>query len=142
MATDFSASLERWYGGENGRWLRQQLQDEVSSILETAFGYHLLQIGPLRDKPLFNDSTINHRLYASPSVGEHTSLLCDFDEIPLDSDSVDVIICDHAVEFCANPHQAVREMQRVLAPQGHLLLVGSPPHPSGALSSVPRFLHA
>ncbi len=121
-------SLAPWYSGDNGSWVRDQLQAQVSSILETAFGYHLLQIGPLRDQPLFEDSRINHRLYATPTLGTLTSMVCEFDEIPLESDSVDVVICDHAVEYCSNPHQAVREMQRVLAPQGHLIVIGFNPY--------------
>jgi SAM-dependent methyltransferase len=55
-------------------------------------------------------------------------LVAEPDELPLDSDSVDAIVAHHCLEFAANPHQVLREIQRVLTPQGQLLIIGFNPY--------------
>ncbi|MDH5445612.1 MAG: methyltransferase domain-containing protein, partial [Gammaproteobacteria bacterium] len=39
------------------------------------------------------------------------------------SDSVDVVVLNHALEFSHNPHQVLREVERVLVPEGHLVIM-------------------
>jgi SAM-dependent methyltransferase len=55
-------------------------------------------------------------------------LLAHADELPLDSDSIDTVIAHHCMEFAPNPHQVLREIQRVLTPQGQLIVVGFNPY--------------
>ena len=55
------------------------------------------------------------------------NLVCEGDEIPLASDSVDAVIVHHSLEFCGRPHQLLREVQRVLTPQGQLFIIGFNP---------------
>ncbi len=91
------------------------------------FGYHILQMGVGRDLALFEGSPINHRIYASRAAGKDVGLVCEGDELQLDSDSIDAVILHHALEFTDNPHQVLREAQRVLTPNGHLVVVGFNP---------------
>jgi SAM-dependent methyltransferase len=119
--------LESWYGQEHGKYALQQTRERLQAHLDTAFGYHILQVGPLRNSRLTTDSRINHQIYAGPRSGPGVGLLCESHELPLDSDSVDVIVAHHCIEFSDNPHQVLRELQRVLTPQGQLLLVGFNP---------------
>lgn len=91
------------------------------------FGYHVLQIGALRGEPLFDSSPIHHRIYAAAAPGAGISLVCEGNELPFDSDSVDVAILHHGLEFSDQPHQVLREVQRVLTPQGHLVIIGFNP---------------
>ena len=51
----------------------------------------------------------------------------DADALPFDSDSVDVVLLPHTLEFTARPHDALREAQRVLVAEGHLVLCGFNP---------------
>lgn len=48
--------------------------------------------------------------------------------LPLANESVDVVILIHQLEFADRPHQVMREAVRVLAPEGHLLVLGFNPH--------------
>ena len=50
------------------------------------------------------------------------------DELPLESDSVDALIAHHSLDFASDPHQVLREMQRVVTPQGHLFIIGFNPY--------------
>ncbi|PLW68883.1 class I SAM-dependent methyltransferase [Pseudohalioglobus lutimaris] len=124
---DILTELESWYGGERGGYLLRQLRETLRPHLENAFGYHMLQIGPVRGQSLFGDCRINHRIHASQSGGEGIGLICESGEIPLESDSVDVVIAHHSLEFVENPHQVLREIQRVLTAQGQLLIIGFNP---------------
>ncbi len=127
-------ALEHWYSRESGQYLLSKQRDRVAQLLETAFGYHILQLGVTRDHTLIDGSRINHHVYAAACPGGRVSLLCTGDEIPLESDSVDVLVAHHAVEFSDNPHQSLREMHRVLAPQGRLILLGFNPYSPGNMA--------
>ena len=124
---DIFTELESWYGGERGQYLLRQLREALRPHLENAFGYHILQMGPLRGEDLMNECRINHHIQACDRAGERVSLLCTAGEIPLESDSVDVVIAHHSLEFADNPHQVLRALQRVLTPQGQLLVLGFNP---------------
>lgn len=132
------SELESWYSGSHGAYLLDQTQSLLQKHLDTAFGYHILQLGPLRVRSLIDGSRINHRIFAGSQNG--AGLLCESDELPLESDSVDVIVAHHCLELSANPHQVLRELQRVLTPQGHLFLVGFNPLSLRGLSTALRSL--
>ncbi|MFK8048810.1 MAG: methyltransferase domain-containing protein [Halioglobus sp.] len=127
MATrskDIFSDLDSWYSGSNGEYLLENLKRNIDKSLETAFGYHLLQLGITRRHALFDSININHRVYGSERSGDQVGLIANNGELPLESDSIDVLIAHHSLEFEDDPHQALREMQRVLAPQGHLIIIG------------------
>lgn len=134
---DILTELETWYGGERGRYLLEQLRETLKPHLENAFGYHMLQIGPVRGQALFGDCRIHHRIHASDRGAQGIDLVCEAGEIPLETDSVDVVIAHHSLEFVSNPHQVLREIQRVLTAQGQLLVIGfNPISLRGIASSV------
>lgn len=124
---DIFTQLESWYSSERGQYLLKGTRELLQSRLETAFGYHILQLGPLRGESLIAGSRINHQIYAGPKTGGQLGLFCEMDELPLESDSVDVVVAHHCLEFSTNPHQVLREIQRALTPQGQLLLIGFNP---------------
>ena len=41
------------------------------------------------------------------------------DFLPIESNSIDLVLLPHILEFSANPHQILREVHRVLVPEGH-----------------------
>jgi SAM-dependent methyltransferase len=124
--------LESWYARENGQYLLSSTREAAGNILDTAFGYHLLQTGCSRGHALFADSPINHRIYAAERPGDQINLLARAGELPLESDSIDMVIAHHALDFADDPRQVLREIQRVLTPQGQLLLIGfNPRSPHG-----------
>jgi SAM-dependent methyltransferase len=125
---DIWAELESWYDRDNGQYLLQSTREALQDLLDTSFGYHILQLGVHGGSPLCQGSPINHRLYCSERLGDGVGLVAAPDELPLDSDSVDAIIVHHCLEFADNPHQVLREIQRVLTPQGQLLMVGFNPY--------------
>lgn len=132
--SDICSRLESWYELESGRYLLQQTRAAAQDMLERAFGYHILQLGYGGPQPLCLGSPINHRIVcrsghaASSQPLPAASLIAESCELPLDSDSIDVVVAHHCLEFAHNPHQVLREIQRVLTPQGQLLVVGFNPY--------------
>ncbi len=125
---DIFTELESWYARDAGQYLMDATRSTIADQLETSFGYHILQLGVSGPRPLCQGSPINHRLYCAGRPGAGVGLVAEADELPLESDSVDAIIAHHCLEFAANPHQVLREIQRVLTPQGQLLVVGFNPY--------------
>jgi len=119
--------LESWYQKPAGQYLLKQEQGLVSELLDQVFGYHLLQFGPTRDHALGACTSLNHKILASERSGLRVGLQCDAVELPFTNDSIDVVILHHALEFSENPHALLREAHRVLAPQGHMVVLGFNP---------------
>ncbi len=67
------------------------------------------------------------------------TLVTHLDELPLPDHSVDFVLLHHVLEFSENPHDVLREAVRVLAPRGHLLVVGFNPWSAfGIRASIER----
>jgi SAM-dependent methyltransferase len=49
------------------------------------------------------------------------------EELPFDSRSVDIVLLAHTLEFADDPHQVLREISRVLTPEGHVVVLGFNP---------------
>ncbi|MBI5462392.1 MAG: methyltransferase domain-containing protein [Gammaproteobacteria bacterium] len=47
---------------------------------------------------------------------------------PLATDSLDTIILPHTLEYAAQPHEVLREVDRCLVPEGHVLILGFNPY--------------
>ena len=53
--------------------------------------------------------------------------VADYGELPFASQSVDLVVMPHRLEDCTDPHQLLREVDRVLRPEGHLVVLGINP---------------
>ncbi|EAQ99109.1 Methylase involved in ubiquinone/menaquinone biosynthesis [Congregibacter litoralis KT71] len=128
QSIEISRALESWYARDSGEELYSAILQRLEPVLALSFGYHILQIGPLAQRSLIAESPINHQIYASGASDRSASLYCHGDELPLESDSIDTVVAFHALEFDEHPHGSLREMQRVLRPHGHLIVVGFNPY--------------
>ena len=64
---------------------------------------------------------------ASSLPGTPVALHCDFDALPFPSNSLDLVVLPHALELARDPHQTLREVERVLVPEGRVVIVGYNP---------------
>ncbi|HEY4958075.1 MAG TPA: methyltransferase domain-containing protein [Caldimonas sp.] len=55
------------------------------------------------------------------------TLRCHFDALPFDAASLDLVVLPHALELARDPHLALREVERVLVPEGRVIIVGFNP---------------
>lgn len=118
--------LRHWFSGMPGISLLQAEQAVLSEWLPDLFGYHIVQLGQIDDSDMMQASRITHKAVAEIDINagtdQRTSVSCAGDYLPLASDSVDVLLLPHVLEFESNPHQVLRECERVLIGEGHVLI--------------------
>ena len=126
-AVNPDVALDEWLAGPFGRLLIEAERTEVAAALEDVFGATFLQIGHWgpRDTFLPLARTPRRGLVAEPSasgdcVSHATSLA-------IQTLSVDAVLLPHTLEFEPDPHEVLREVDRVLAGEGHVLILGFDP---------------
>jgi SAM-dependent methyltransferase len=126
---DLQGCLRAWYRTPLGGLLLQTEREQLDDILPELFGYHLLQLGGSCSTSLLEHSPIRHRvlLDADPTAPD-CGLAVDSGALPIASDSVDVMVLHHALEFAKDPRHTLREVERVLIPEGVAIIVGFNPY--------------
>ena len=137
--------LTRWLATPAGRYLLEWEQRYLDQVVADLFGFHALQLG-LNQLDALRANRMPHRWIATESaqaeaagkgssdrpLGEAmplaaVSLHCTFDALPFDSQSLDLVVLPHTLEFANDPHLALREVERVLVPEGRVVIVGFNP---------------
>ncbi len=123
--------LRRWFARPLGRHLLEQERICINRILPKLFGYHILQIGNWGQQELLASSRISHKIEMlfepCDDSAVECSLLGDEESLAIASDSMDVVVLPHVLEFVSNPHKLLREVERILIGEGHLVLSGFNP---------------
>ncbi len=120
------AALRGWFEQAPGRSVLEAESGELERTLTNLFGYHLVQVGQLPGPDPSDHSRILNRALVAldgdscPSGAPVTRGAAA--ALPIDSDSVDVVLMRHVLEFEPDPHAALREALRVLVPEGHLVV--------------------
>ncbi|WP_428603242.1 class I SAM-dependent methyltransferase [Sedimenticola sp.] len=133
--------LRRWFGTTPGRELLAMELDCLEQLLSECFGYYLLQVGclGLQMDPL-RMSRIKSQVVLVPREEDAFGAQCvvsDPQYLPIASDSIDTVLLSHTLDFSKDPHQLLREVERVLIPEGHVIIVGFNPW---SLWGIWRFL--
>jgi SAM-dependent methyltransferase len=119
-------SLHDWLATPPGRyllaWERAQLDQAVADI----FGFHALQLGvPELDALAAN--RMPHRWLATQAAVPGAAIVTDFSALPFPASSLDLVVLPHALELGTDPHTTLREVERVLVPQGRVVICGLNP---------------
>jgi SAM-dependent methyltransferase len=129
--------LTQWLQTPAGRYLLEWEQMHIDGAVADVFGYHALQLG-LCELDALRANRMPHRWVASDGThAERASddmlpraavaLRCEFDALPFDSQSLDLLVLPHALETARDPHMVLREVERVLMPEGRVVVVGFNP---------------
>lgn len=117
-------------------WFDQLLQNliidsekhELQPYLSQKFGYHLVQLGADTKDQLLTSSLIQHRVCIVRSDQINPTPLpkiqADYEELPLLSDSIDLIVLSHILEENVANEAILSEVWRVLIPQGQAVILG------------------
>lgn len=117
-----------WLETSAGRRLLGAESQQVAQALDSIFGDQLLQVGRWGPAELFTRHARTRRsavLAAEPGPG--IGLVGELDCLPIASDSIDAVLLPHVLETAADPHALLREVDRVLRPDGHLVVLGFNP---------------
>ena len=120
-------SLHDWFQSPLGAYLLTRERAWLDRVVPDIFGFHAIQLG-LPKCDLLRESRIVHRVIVSPDdVSEHGQVRAQFHELPFETQSIDLCVLPHVLEFSENPHEILREIDRVLRPEGRVLILGFNP---------------
>ena len=124
---DLYSALNVWYRSTVGGLLLTEIKARLDVILPRLFGYYALQIGNLAGSiDLLASSRIKQRFCLDINAGS-VELLAKVDDLPFQQDSLDLILLMHSLDFAEDPHRILREVDRTLIPEGHVVIVGFNP---------------
>lgn len=122
-------SLRQWYQRPLGQHLVTAEMTALDAQLLNLFGYHLFIVDPPWETCDLGNSRIPHhvtqRIISGESSGDR--VMGDTETWPVLTDSLDAILLPHTLELANDPHQVLREADRCLIPDGHLVILGFNP---------------
>ena len=116
---EYPRGNKEWFGGSLGRRLLEKEHAYFDGAVVDKFGYNAFQLG-LSDIDFLRASRIALRCRIDSNG--HAGLRADFRDLPIASNSADLVLLPHVLEFSANPHQILREVVRVLVPEGQVVI--------------------
>lgn len=119
---------EEWLKTPLGAALLQQEARVVEEALDGIFGEYCLQLGLWGDKRTFLRFTRTQRcsLIAETAEGE-PSAIAEMHRLPVESDSLDAVLLPHTLDYTDRQHAILREVDRVLRSNGHVVILGFKP---------------
>ncbi len=139
--------MHHWFDSSPGRYLLAWEQARFDDAVADIFGYHGLQIGiPMLDGLRAN--RMPHQWLAlgddglallrgdgaapshpnadaeAPAALRLLALLAEPVALPFADNSLDLILLPHTLELSVDPHAALREVERVLVPEGRVVISG------------------
>lgn len=129
-------TLQDWFSTPLGQYLLEKEQAYLDDVTSDIFGFHALQVGLARFD-LLRASRIAHRVRVDATG--LPDLYAKSHELAVATQSVDLVVLPHALEFAAQPHEILREVDRVMMPEGRLVIVGFNPWSLWGLRSAVGF---
>lgn len=132
-----------WYASSLGKRLARREKEILDKYLPDLFGFFLLQCGcpEIRAEKVagnwLKSSRVSTRFCLDHQLNQGVSCQTYFDQLPIKSDCLDIAILPHVLEFSSEPHQVLREIERVLIAEGHVVILGFNPW---SLWNIYRFL--
>jgi SAM-dependent methyltransferase len=143
--SDQIIGLHHWFDSPPGRYLLAWEQARFDEAVADIFGYHSLQLG----MPLLDGLRANRMPHQWLGLGQeavHGSIACVENgagddalqrrpvnllaepvALPFAAASLDLLVLPHTLELSIDPHAALREVERVLVPEGRVVISGLNP---------------
>lgn len=136
--------LGEWLQTATGLYVREWEQRHLNALTADIFGFNAVQIG-LPEIAALQANRMPHRWRTDAQVPPSTEtgpagetaapvadtiplvVAHDFAELPFATQSLDLVVLPHLLEFAAEPHQVLREVERVLIPEGQVIICGFNP---------------
>jgi SAM-dependent methyltransferase len=139
-------SLTDWFQTAPGQYLLEWEQARFDLAVGNLFGYNALQLG-LPELRTLEANRMPHRWLALPEELLGVSMLAPAEDVaerspdsarvalvtnaaalPFPAASLDLVVLPHTLELSADPHHVLREVERVLVPEGRVVISGFNPN--------------
>jgi len=117
-------TLQEWFETRLGQYLLEKERAYLDEVTPDIFGFHALQVG-MPEVDLLRESRITHKLRVARTGPPDVFARCH--ELPFTTHSIDLVVLPHMLEFAEEPHAILREVDRVMMPEGRLVIVGFNP---------------
>ena len=95
----------------------------LADALADVFGFELVQLGGWgRPGEASTSARTQHRCWLAPDASGPGSIRAEFHALPLTTGSVEAVLLPHTLEHAPHPHEMLREVERVLVGEGHVLI--------------------
>lgn len=136
------AQLLAWFDSPLGRSLQAVEAHGLRTVLPSLYGAVAMQLGQFGKIDLLDAAAAPFRVvveadgcrFPAPVPAEQrltgartVCLQAEADALPLEASSIDVALLPHTLDFAHDPHTVLREVSRVLRPEGHVVVLGFNP---------------
>ncbi len=143
MQTRRIIESDPWLKTPAGRYVLAWEQQRLDALVADLFGFHALQLGwPALDALRANrmphrwlqldqavDGVILPPDFAPAGMPRAVQVNAEFEALPFPAACLDLVVLAHTLELSSDPHQTLREVERVLVPEGRVVVLGF--NPSG-----------
>ena len=130
--------LADWHRHTPGSVVLDMENRSLIPLISNVFGYHLLLVGGRDYLPVLGAARVQHCTWLrapvtpepEPQAGavlaaaRCSSIRGNPGAMPVGSDSIDIVFLPHVIEFVDDPYAILRESERVLVPEGHVIVAG------------------
>ncbi len=118
--------MQQWFETPPGRYLLAWERAEFDRAVADIFGYHALQMG-LPELDALQANRMPHKWLALSEAGSvagprRPDVVTDFGALPFEENSLDLVVLPHSLELNIDPHTTLREVERVLVPEGKVVI--------------------
>jgi SAM-dependent methyltransferase len=118
--------MQQWFETPPGRYVLAWERAEFERAVADIFGYHALQIG----LPGLDALAANRMPHKWLALGEAEAvqgpvkpdIITNFAALPFEENSLDLVVLPHSLELNFDPHATLREVERVLVPEGKVVI--------------------
>jgi SAM-dependent methyltransferase len=127
--TPSSDSLHQWLASPLGQYVLSWEQAQMDAQVSDIFGYHAIQLGWPELNALFHNRMPHQWLAQLDQTqgARRAALVLDSVALPFADASLDLVVLAHTLELSSDPHATLREVERVLVPEGRVVICGFNP---------------
>ena len=101
-------------------------QKHFDLVVSDVFGFHALQLG-LPQCNALGANRMPHKFMACDGLPNGIVLdkplfLTNYEALPFKNASLDLVVLPHTLELSFDPHATLREVERVLVPEGRVVI--------------------
>ena len=116
-------SPQEWFKSPLCQYLLNLEYGYINPVVMDTFGFYAIQMGNF-DIDFLDHSRIPNKFSLNSN---HADLMASNEALPFEEASVDLIIAPHILEQMAEPYELLKEIHRVLMPEGRLIISGFNP---------------
>ena len=117
-----------WLNSAKGASFIAQEQQQLTFLMPRAFGHYSVYVGLNAKLSSGLASPIKNALALTSNLQLGGDAVMDPHQLPLATESIDLLVLQHVLDMSENPHEILREAARVINSGGRLVITGLNPY--------------